>query len=289
MPRLLSFAIAFSVLSSLSTTLSVGQPQVKKPAFEVGAVKLNRSGDLRARMEIQPGGRFTATNVSLQMLITNAYQLFNYQIVKAPAWVEKDRWDVTAKAEEGTTRPSVARSPGGPSATQVLLQALIEDRFKLKAHIERRELAVYNLVVTKDRAKMRLSANQTPPAPQENADIPRPYWGGGIPHGNVMQGPSDIHATGITVAELARSLSLALGRQVLDRTMLKGLYDISLEWTPDISQPMDIYDPTLPFPRYARAPSIYTAIEEGCGLRLVSAKGPVDVLVVDSVQAPTEN
>ena len=77
MPRLLSFAIAFSVLSSLSTTLSVGQPQAKKPAFEVGAVKLNRSGDLRARMEIQPGGRFTATNVSLQMLITNAYQLFN--------------------------------------------------------------------------------------------------------------------------------------------------------------------------------------------------------------------
>ena len=289
MPRLLSFTIAFSVLSSLSTTLSVGQSQAKKPAFEVGSVKPNRSGDLRARMEIQPGGRFTATNVSLQMLITNAYQLFNYQIVKAPDWVEKDRWDVTAKAEEGTIRPSVARSIGVPSETQVLLQALIEDRFKLKTHKETRELAVYNLVVTKGSAKMKLSANQTPPTPQENADIPRPYWGGGIPHGNVMQGPSNIHATGITVAELARSLSLALGRQVLDRTMLKGQFDISLEWTPDISQPMDIYDPTQPFPRYAGAPSIYTAIEEGAGLRLVSAKGPVEVLVFDSVHAPTEN
>jgi uncharacterized protein (TIGR03435 family) len=289
MSRLLSFAIAFSALMSLSTTLSVGQSQTKKPSFEVASVKPNRSGDLRTRMEIQPGGRFTATNVSLRMLINNAYQLFNYQIDKAPDWIEKDRWDVAAKAEEGTIRPPVARSPGVPGDTQVLLQALIEDRFKLKAHKETRELAVYNLIVMKAKPKMELSANQTPPAPQDNADIPRPYWGGGILRGNVMQGPSNIHATGITVAELARSLSLALGRQVLDRTMLKGLYDISLEWTPDIGQPMDIYDPTLPFPRYASAPSIYTAIEEGLGLRLVSAKGPVEVLVVDRVQAPTEN
>jgi uncharacterized protein (TIGR03435 family) len=143
--------------------------------------------------------------------------------------------------------------------------------------------------MTKATTKMKLSANQTPAAPQDNADTPRPYWGGAIPRGNVMQGPSNIHATGISVAELARSLSFALGRQVLDRTALKGLYDISLEWTPDISQPMDIYDPTLPFPRYASAPSIYTATEEGLGLRLVSAKGAVDVLVVDSVQAPAEN
>src|SRR5215510_4360387 len=151
MSRLLCFVIACSLLSSSLIAVSVRQPQTKKPAFEVASVKPNRSGDLRARMEIQPGGRFTATNVSLEMLITNAYQLFNYQIVKAPDWVEKDRWDVTAKAEEGTIEPSIARPPGVPSDTQVLLQALIEDRFKLKAHIERRELAVYNLVVTKDR------------------------------------------------------------------------------------------------------------------------------------------
>ena len=289
MSRFLSFAIAFSLVGSLSTAASVAQSQTKKPAFDVTSVKPNHSGDLRARMEIQPSGGFAATNVSLRMLITNAYQLFNYQIVKAPDWVEKDRWDVAAKAEEGTIRPSLARSPGVPSETQVLLQALIEDRFKLKAHKETRALAVYNLVAMKGRVKMKLSPDQTPPPPLDNADIPQPYWGGGIPHGNVMQGPSNIQATGITVAELARSLSLALGRQVLDRTMLKGLYDVSLEWMPDISQPMDIYDPTLPFPRYTGAPSIYTAIEEGVGLRLVSAKGPVDVLVIDSVQAPTEN
>src|SRR5690242_418027 len=145
MSRLLSFAIAWSALSSLSTTLSVGPSQ--KPSFEVASVKPNRSGDLRARMEIQPGGRFTATNVSLRMLIANAYQLFNYQIAKAPDWVEKDRWDVAAKTEEGTIRPPAARSPGVPNNTQILLQALIEDRFKLKAHKETRELAVYSLVV----------------------------------------------------------------------------------------------------------------------------------------------
>jgi len=267
----------------------VPQPQTQKPAFEVASVKPNGSGDVRARMEIQPGGRFTATNVSLRMLITNAYQLFNYQIAKGPDWVEKDRWDVAAKAEEGTVRTSVARYPGAPSETQVLLQALIEDRYKLKAHKETRNLPVYNLVVSKGGVKMKLSDNQTPPAPQENAEVPHPYWGGAIPHGNVMLGPSNIHATGITAAALAQSLSLALGRQVLNRTMQKGLYDISLEWTPDISQPMDIYDPTQPFPRYPNAPSIYTAIEEQLGLRLVSAKGAVEVLVIDSVQKPTVN
>jgi uncharacterized protein (TIGR03435 family) len=237
-------------------------------------------------MEIQPGGRFTATNVSLRMLIANAYQLFNYQILKAPDWVEKERWDVAAKAEEGTIRAPLTRLPGVPSDTQVLLQALIEDRFKLKAHMETRELSVYDLVVTRDRTRMKLSENQIPPAAQDNADTPQPYWGGAIPHGNVMLGPSNIHATGITITELARLLSLALGRRVVDKTMLKGLYDISLEWTPDISQPMDIYDPTLPFPRYPNAPSIYTAIQERLGLRLVSAKGPVEVMVIDGAQLP---
>jgi uncharacterized protein (TIGR03435 family) len=267
----------------------LSQAQTQKPAFEVASVKPNGSGGLRVRMEIQPGGRFTATNVSLRMLITNAYQLFNYQIANGPDWVEKDRWDVAAKAAEGTIRTSAARSPGVPGDTQVLLQALIEDRYKLKAHKQTRNLPVYNLVVSKGGVKMKLSDNQTPPARPDNADFPQPYWGEAIPRGNVMMGPSNIHATGITAAELSRSLSLALGHQVVNRTMLKGLYDISLEWTPDIGQPMDIYDPTLPFPSYPNAPSIYTAIEERLGLRLVSAKGAVDVLVIDSVQKPTAN
>ena len=276
-------AIALFAISFLS------QPQSRKPAFEVASVKPNGSGDLRARMDVEPGGRFTATNVSLRMLITNAYQLFNYQIAKGPDWVEKDRWDVAAKADEGAIPAAAARPPGVPSDTQVLLQALIEDRYKLKAHKEMRKLPVYNLVVMKGGVKMKLADNQAPPTPRDNAAIPQPYWGGAIEHGNVMQGPSNIHATGITAAELARSLSLALGRQVVDRTMLKGRYDIRLEWTPDISQPMDIYDPTLPFPRYPNAPSIYTAIEERLGLRLVSANGPVEVLVIDNVQKPTAN
>jgi len=286
--------VRFKVISSFAAIVFfaisfVSRPQSRKNAFEVASVKPNGSRDLRARMDIQPGGRFTATNVSLRMLITNAYQLFNYQIAKGPDWVEKDRWDVAAKGEEGSRPATPARSPGVPSDTQVLLQALIEDRYKLKAHKETRNLRVYNLVVMKGRVKIKLSDNQTPPAPRDDAEIPRPYWGGAIEHGNVMLGPSNIHATGITLAELARSLSLVLGRQVVDRTMLKGRYDISLEWTSDISQPMDIYDPTMPFPRYPNAPSIYTAIEERLGLRLVSSNGPVEVLIIDNVQKPTAN
>src|SRR5215831_4367479 len=157
--------VRFKAVSSfasiaLFSILFVSQPQLRKPAFEVASVKPNGAGDLRARMDIEPGGRFTATNVSLRMLITNAYQLFNYQIAKGPDWVEKDRWDVAAKADEGAIPAADARPPGVPSDTQVLLQALIEYRYKLKAHKETRKLHVYNLVVTKDRAKMRLSANQ---------------------------------------------------------------------------------------------------------------------------------
>src|SRR5215813_3290802 len=191
-------AIALFAISFLS------QPQSRKAAFEVASIKPNGSGDLRVRMDVEPGGRFTATNVSLRMLITNAYQLFNYQIAKGPDWVEKDRWDVAAKADEGAIPAAAARPPGVPSDTQILLQTLIEDRYKLKAHKERLELPVYNLVVTKAGARMKPSDNQTSSASPDNADVPRPYWGGAIPHGSVMMGPSNIHATGITAAELAR-------------------------------------------------------------------------------------
>src|SRR5215468_9415055 len=114
-----SFILRFTVIALVSSPF-VPLPQTQKPAFEVAAVNPNVSGDLHTRMEIQPGGRFTATNVSLRMLITNAYQLFNYQVAKAPDWVDKNRWDVAAKAQEGTIRTSNMRSPGAPSDTQVL-------------------------------------------------------------------------------------------------------------------------------------------------------------------------
>jgi uncharacterized protein (TIGR03435 family) len=279
-------AIVVAVIPLASQT-----PAQQKPSFEVASIKPNVSGDLRVSLETQAGGRFTATNVSLKMLITNAYHVLNFQVLGGPDWINKDRWDVLAKAEDGTmpSTPSAGRSRSLPDSIQVLTQALIEDRFRLRMHRETRQLSVYDLVIAKDGLRMKLSEDQTPPAEPAKENAPQPFWGGSISRGNLMMGPSNINARAITVSDLVGALSFLLGRTVIDKTKLAGFYDVNLQWTPDIDQPMDVFDPTLPFPRHPDGPSIYTALQDQLGLRLVSAKGPVPVIVIDSVQKPSVN
>jgi uncharacterized protein (TIGR03435 family) len=104
-------------------------------------------------------------------------------------------------------------------------------------------------------------------------------------------GRGDLEANGVLVANLVAALSQQLGRTVIDKTDLKGFYDIKLQWTPELGQgPLGPGgpEPKEP-PADASGPSIFTAIQEQLGLRLESAKGPVEVLVIDSVQKPTEN
>ena len=130
-----------------------GQPN---PQFEVASIKPNKSGDMRVMMSVQPGGRFTATNVTLRMMIRNAYQLQEFQITGGPSWIADERFDIVAKAEtgDGIGDPFRAEPNGQPSRGQLMIRALLADRFKLVAHNETRELPIYALVKARNDGKL---------------------------------------------------------------------------------------------------------------------------------------
>ncbi len=119
------------------------EPPAAKPKFEVASVRPNTSNDGKVMLGIQPGGRFTAVNVPAWDLIRQAYSLQRSQIVGAPDWLETARFDVIAKAEGDIPR----MGPGGPAGPlNFMLQDLLEDRFKLAAHRETREMPIYALM-----------------------------------------------------------------------------------------------------------------------------------------------
>ncbi len=115
-----------------------------------------------------------------------------------------------------------------------------------------------------------------------------------MPRGNMRMGRGNLEASGVPLANFIQALSQQLGRTVIDKTELKGLYDIKLQWTPEIGQGGGPFGPgpggpEPPPPPDPSGASIFTAVQEQLGLKLESTKGPVDVLVIDSVQKPTEN
>ena len=150
---------------------------------------------------------------------------------------------------------SVVYKPVGPQAS-LMLRALLADRFKLASHMETRELPIYALTVVKGGPKM------------EKADQP----GGTSAGGAMIRGTMDMSV-------LSSYLSSILGRGVTDQTGLKGAWKFSLKWTPD----------DQPAAATGNAPSLFTAIQEQLGLKLESTKGPVEVLVIDHAEKPTEN
>ncbi len=134
------------------------QPQQSpspSPQFEVASIKPNKSADNRIAIQIQPGGRFVATNVTVKQLIRNAYQLQDFQMVGGPSWISEDHYDVNAKAEsDGSTNPFRADKPGEPSRGQLMLRALLAERFKFAAHNEEREMPIYALILARNDGKL---------------------------------------------------------------------------------------------------------------------------------------
>ena len=222
-----------------------------------------------------------------------AYRVRDFQIIGGPSWTGTDRWNIEAKAEEGSIPPRTFTDPGIPDPLMLMVQSLIEDRFQLKMHRETRELPIYELLVGKNGSKVKLSEDQGPLQPPEKGSppLPPPQRGGPVPRGMMAVGRGNLNAGGVTLANFVQVLSQQLGRPVLDKTNLKGLYDIKLQWSPELGQgqfPPGVPEPPPP-PPDASGPSIFTAVQEQLGLRLESAKGPVEVLVIDSVEKPTEN
>ena len=255
------------------------------PAFEAASVKHNTSGDWRKSIGPAPGGRFVANNNTLRDLLPFAFgvpqQMASIRIVGGPKWVDDERYDVTARVDGAWTLPQMSD----------MLRALLADRFKLVAHRETREMPTYALVAASSSSPLRRSdVNQAAcdarrAAIQRREPIP-PSEGGAkpvCPTGRTL--PGSITAVGWSMDALATTLSPWVGRVIADRTQLTGLFDFELRWTPD--QPIRLPDDAAPIALDPNGPSIFTALEEQLGLKLQSTRGPVDVVVIDSVQRPT--
>jgi uncharacterized protein (TIGR03435 family) len=261
---------------------------IKPPAFEAASIKPNTSGDWRRAMGPAPGGRFTATNVPSRDLIAYAYGIsqdsVSFRIVGGPKWIDDDRFDVNAAVIGAWTPPQMRE----------MMRTLMADRFRLAAHADTREMPTYTLAVVPNQPLLlRRSAvdeavcQRRREAIQRREPVPPPVPGAAPICGTARTIPGTITAVGGSMTSLASTLGQFVNRSVVDRTQLTGLFDFELKWTPDTMPQVPPDAPPLNID--PNGPSIFTALQEQLGLKLESARGPVDVIVIDRVEHPTED
>jgi uncharacterized protein (TIGR03435 family) len=211
------------------------------------------------------GHEFLTINTTLDDLITFAYGLHVRQIVGGPAWTASVKYDLDGKVA-GQNQPD-------DHQWKVMIQKLLEDRFRLTFYHEAKELSVYELTVAKDGPKLA----------QSKAD-PSSLPGMGF------RGFGNMPVSNATMADFATMMQgSVLDRPVIDRTGLKQRYDFILKWTPDDSQFIGMRPPGMQIPggdTPDAPPNLFTAIQEQLGLKLESAKAPVDVMIIDHIEKP---
>jgi uncharacterized protein (TIGR03435 family) len=313
------------ILAALVAALGAQDPSAPIPY--VASVKRNTTGT-GGVIRIRPGN-ISVTGMPIRILIRQAYgQLQDFQLVGGPGWINSDRFDIEARVED----PAAA---SGPQFVPTVLRQLLEERFKLKAHKETRELAIFALMLA--RSDGRLGPNLTPSSPEcvalmsagprgrggaDGRGGPPPDGRGGPPPDGRGGPPLDgrgpiraggpgpgggfdspvqcgqrrggfgrVQAGGNTMAQFANALSGTAQRVVIDKTGLTGYYDIELTYTPTPDQlPQGPPPPGAePPPIDPNGPSLFTAIQEQLGLKLQDQRGPVEVVVIDTVEPPTEN
>jgi uncharacterized protein (TIGR03435 family) len=236
-------------------------------AFDAASIRQNLSGRDGGGGRPRGGGGYTFTNSSVRSLISLAFGMPFDRILGGPAWLA-DRYDIDAIGKEKATM----------AETAVMVRSLLRDRFRLAVHMDRRDLPVYFLVVARTDGRLgpglRRSSIDCMDAEARKKAIAaardtRIVCG-------ITFDPGVFTAGGVDVSTMLGQLTAASGRAVLDRTGLMGAYDIELKWTP------------LPDPN-SNSVSIFTAVQEQLGLKLESGTAPLDVLVIDRIERPSEN
>jgi uncharacterized protein (TIGR03435 family) len=248
--------------------LRKSMPADADPSFEVSTIKPSNSGGTSMQALTFRGRSFITENSSLADLIMFAYSVQMKQILGAPEWIEKDRYDINATPDQ----------EGTPSADQVrlMIRKLLADRFQMKFHHEKRELSAFVLTVGKDGSKLK-------PA-QPNGNL----------HGIGIQPAKSgamLFANNSPIPAFASFLqSIVFDRPVVDQTGLTGRYDLTITFTPDGSL---FNGQSLDFPKPAdgveAAPSFFEAIEQQLGLKLTAEKTQADVLAIDHVEKASAN
>jgi uncharacterized protein (TIGR03435 family) len=242
---------------------------VTKPTFEVASVK-ERTEPLARLVNpqgIRPGGQFSMLNSPLVRLVMYAYDLRDYQVIADEGWFRQTRFDVEARA---------GREVGTPEA-RLMLRALLEERFGLIVHSERREMPLYRLILDRRDGQLGPAMNRSDDKCQR-----------------MVQRPADAPARGAVVltgcsdmSSFARSSAARMQAPVIDETGLTGLFEYAMYYAgvaPDgspLAEPVASAD--LKLPAYT------TALREQLGLRLERSSGPLEVLIIDAANRPTAN
>ncbi|HTA43067.1 MAG TPA: TIGR03435 family protein [Bryobacteraceae bacterium] len=233
------------------------------PEFDAASIKASKPGDIRGStfQFVTPGGGLEVVNATLKAIIETAYDSREFQISGGPAWIDSERYDITARSAFASAIPETRRK----------LRALLAQRFHLEVHRETKELPQYVLGVAGSGSKIaELTAAEEKP---------------GTANG-IQASCGRMKGTRATTANLSTYLERQLRRPVVDRTGLSGKrYDFQIEWTPDpgsCAKPSDDADSP-------DGPSLFTALQETLGLKLEATKGPVEVIVVDRVDRPEPN
>lgn len=273
----LGVPIMFGLMNAIP---SRAQSQAKNtagvaPVFEVASIKPDKAGNGMFKIGWLDDSSFSAKGATPQMLIRLAYGVEDNQISGGPNRLNSESYNIEARADRSVANELHQLSKDQRElAKEHMLQALLADRFKLTLHRETKELPVYTLVIAKNGPKFHESKT----------------------NGMMRMNRGLLVAQGVPLTLLVEQLSFQLGRTIVDKTGLTGSYDYTLQWTPDESQ-----GPTFkgaesgqrgiestPSPE-SSGPSVFTALQEQLGLKLEARKGPVEVLVIDSIEKPSEN
>jgi uncharacterized protein (TIGR03435 family) len=285
--RRVGVALVLGAVIAVTVTASAQTPP-QKAAFEVASIKPNTSGPRGGPARVASDSRrFLGSNATLRTVLLFAYRpasgrtLRPGDIIGAPDWADSDHFDIEAKVSPGMDAT--------PEQVRLMAQYLAADRFQLKAHWETREVPTYNLVAAKNGIKIKPSQDQSPisidTGPLNLASPPR-----GTQRTIAKPSPSGIALSlsgdALPIDTLVGIFQSYAGRPLFDKTGLSGLFDVKLEFFLEASGGNPAALPTAAEPS---GPIFATAIEEQLGLKLESARGPVEVLVIDSVQKPSEN
>lgn len=230
--------------------------------YDVATFKPSVLGGVGLQSSFSPmaSGGFIAKGYTLKYLACGAYDKLNFQCLGGPAWFDSETFDIEAKPDDAISEQLVKLSwQEREKVSKRMMQALFADRIQLKVHHETRELPTFALVIAKSGLKMtEVKAEQ-----------------GYSTSSGKMQ---TIETKGISMESLVALLSQQVGHSVVDQTRLKGFYAFNLKSSNDLDVNAD-----------SSVPSIYTALQEQLGLKLVPTKAPVDVIVIDHVERPSAN
>jgi uncharacterized protein (TIGR03435 family) len=254
-----------------------------RPAFEVASVKVNKSGS-RGGLEFGANGRLSARNMPLIFLISTAYNVpFQGPRLKGlTAEAAGESYDIEASAESGAIPPGASRLVR-EAKMKLMLQTLLEDRFKLKMRREIKEMPIYAVIVGKNGPKLTKSkiAEEDCPISITDNGVGCHNFRGGMGRG--------LHADAISMADLVLAVSNWADRPVVDRTGLEGLFQIDTDgWAPMLPRAAGGNEDETKALNDPERPTLYLIFER-LGLKMESSKAPVEMFVVEHVEKPTEN